>query len=205
MRVRAATAESRSDIVRRVRTMLDGDPTLSLDAIADELGWCSRNIQRAFRLTERTCFRDEQQARRLDRAALSLIDDGVRFRHSALLRAAQVAGFKRTRHLAAPFRSRFGVTPSVAWRAASLIASLEVVASTPPPRSPSKQYSARRRKWRRQRDQLRRIALDATPGSLLAVRLDEALTMRRTDFRKRRAASPRCRARRHSRSRRRPQ
>jgi AraC-like DNA-binding protein len=202
MPVRVATVASRAEIAQSVSARLDSDPAIGLDDLAHELGWCPRSVQRALK-DKGTSFRAEQRARRLDRAAQSVLDDGWRQRHSALRRAATAAGFRHSRHLADPFRCRFGVAPSVAWRASSLITDLTYLATAPRPQSRTKQYSSWRRKWPKRRNELRGIAANVVPGTVLARAVDEALAIRRSDFRGRqqgrrtpRRARPRARGRR---------
>lgn len=203
MPVRPDTKSAREDIVRHVRLRLDEDPLVDLDDVARELGWSRRQVQRAFKEQAGTTVQEEQLARRLDRAARSLLESRRRDRHGALVRAAQAAGYRRSRHLSAPFKRRFGVTPVEAWRAGSVMAALEYLATTPPPPSRTRPYFSWRRQWPKRMSQLEAVAKRIETDTLLGREVADALDTPRPDFRRRPAGEIKRRARPRQRSRKR--
>src|SRR4051794_28428582 len=113
--LRKQTRNSHREATSQVRALLELAPSMGLDEAVRQIPFSRSKVQRAFR-AEGTSFRAERRALQLDRAAQNLLWKASRGQREGLINAGLVAGESRARHLCAPFRMRYGLTPGEVWR-----------------------------------------------------------------------------------------
>ena len=133
------------------------DRELDQGAVATELACSTRHVQRLF-THKGTTFRAALHAMRMDRAA-QLLSYGQRVRQ-----VAHQVGY-RPRHLATAFLRTYGATPSQVRHAWVLVGRLRRRTRAGLPRPTHARYDHRRRAWRIQHREMRRIVEKLLPGT----------------------------------------
>jgi len=157
--------------VRDARRRLRRDPCVSVPQLARELACTERTLNRAFALTGST-VRAERSRVRLDHAA-SVLLAGM-----PIAVAARRAGYASSRQLAAPFRRRFGVTPSRMRQVGSAVRTVTWQAKQRGPYRGSWQQRQRRITWRACRRTLLAARNELVAGTLPADKVQSALNLR---------------------------
>lgn len=202
MAARTTTEVAYLEAEQAVLAVLTLGPDASLDEVVQQIPFSKRSIQRALK-SRGSSFSRLKRGIKLDRAAVTLLSQQGRGQRIALLNAAAVAGGCRPRHLCAPFRDRYGVTPGVVWRIGCSIRELENVAAQAPihSRHDPAGYMRRRRRLLRSRARLHAVAHDLHPDTVVAQAVIVALSLPTANWRQMRAKHNRARRRRRGRRR----